>query len=158
MSHSRSIVNLFFSKLFPPLLTFSVFAYTARILTPADFGFFALALSIIMLISTIQPHGWRGMLIKKEFITPVDISTVFYLHLFVAIISFSALTLFSCFSLFDFQSDEFNLALNILSLKVLLDGVTETLNAVLLREQKYNLVALKTVFSSIFSSITILLL
>lgn len=155
---TKGVIWLFISKFFPPAITFAVFTYTARILSPEDFGLVALALALIFLAACLLPSGWRDGLIKFEKIDSRHISSVFWLNLLVALTISAVLTGFSYLSLFQFQTDVFNLALRILCLKLLVDGSFNTLNAVLLREQKYATIAIRVTLSSFLSAAIIIAL
>lgn len=158
MGNTSAIVKLFISKLFPPLINFSVFAITARILEPSDFGFVALALSIIFLASIVQAHGWRSALIKIESIDDIDVSSVFWLHIIISLLMAALICVFSVFSLFHFQSEQFNLALRVLSVTLIFDAMFQTLNSVLLKQQRFSLIAARTVIASFASAVAILVL
>ena len=80
-SSTKGILWLFFSKFFPPLINFSVFAYTARILAPEDFGLVAMALAIIFIASSFMPSGWRDAIIKYQIEDVLTISSIFWLNL-----------------------------------------------------------------------------
>jgi teichuronic acid exporter len=157
-SSIKGILWLFISKLFPPIINFGVFAYTARILAPEDFGVVALALSIIFIIASFMPSGWTGALIKFQSTEKIEISSVLWLHLFVSLLLSILIISFATISFFDFQSEIFNLALMILSIRLIFDGLFHTLNAVLLKQQLYSLIALRTVFSTFISAVIIVLL
>ncbi|KEQ18498.1 oligosaccharide flippase family protein [Endozoicomonas numazuensis] len=155
---TRGVIWLFISKFFPPAITFAVFTYTARILSPEDFGLVAFALAVIFLAACLLPSGWRDGLIKFEEIDSRHISSVFWFNLFVALAISTVLMGFSCLSLFEFQTDVFNLALRILCLKLLADGLFNTLNAVLLREQKYTTIAVRVTVSTFLAAAIIIAL
>ncbi|TEW56157.1 hypothetical protein E2R68_03425 [Psychromonas sp. RZ22] len=154
----KGIIWLFFSKLFPPLINFLVFAYTVRILSPEDFGLVALALSIIYILASLMPSGWRSALVKYQCTDKLEISSVFWLNFFVSIFLAGILVVFAQLSLFGFQNEVFNLALTILTIKLIFDGLFHTLNIILLQQQKYSLIALRTIISSIISSTFIIIL
>ncbi|WP_062267598.1 oligosaccharide flippase family protein [Endozoicomonas arenosclerae] len=157
-SMTRGVIWLFISKFFPPAITFAVFTYTARILSPEDFGLVAFALAVIFLAACLLPSGWRDGLIKFEEIDSRHISSVFWFNLLVALVISAVLIGFSYLPLFRFQTDVFNLALRILCLKLLVDGLFNTLNAVLLREQKYTTIAVRVTLSTFLSAAIIIAL
>ena len=155
---SKGILGLFFSKFFPPLINFAVFAYTARILAPEDFGLVAMALAIIFIINSFMPSGWRDAIIKYQIEDTLTISSIFWLNLAVSIFLSSIILIFSHFSFFEFQSQTFNSAITIFCLKLIFDGLFYTLNIVLLKQQLYSLIALRTIFSAIISAVIIIAL
>ncbi|MFP3363170.1 oligosaccharide flippase family protein [Pseudoalteromonas sp. SIMBA_148] len=155
---SKGIFGLFFSKFFPPLINFAVFAYTARILAPEDFGLVAMALAIIFIVNSFMPSGWRDAVIKFQIEDTLTISSIFWLNLAVSIFLSSIILSFAYFSFFEFQSQTFNSAITIFCLKLIFDGLFYTLNIVLLKQQLYSLIALRTIFSAIMSAIIIIAL
>lgn len=157
-SNVKGIIWLFISKLFPPVINFSVFTYSARVLAPEDFGLIALALAIIFIISSLMPSGWNGALIKYQLDDKISISSVLWLNFIVSLILLVVIILFTFLSIFEFQTATFNSALLVLSIKLVLDGLFNTLNKVLLKQQLYSLIAVRTVVSSVISAIFIVVL
>ncbi|WP_165727342.1 oligosaccharide flippase family protein [Pseudoalteromonas sp. 31A1] len=155
---SKGIFWLFLSKFFPPIINFTVFAYTARILAPEDFGLVALALAIIFLISSFMPSGWRDAIIKYQISDKLTISSIFWFNLAVSLFLSVIVIVFSLFSLFEFQTHAFNLAITIFCLKLIFDGLFYTLNTVLLKQEQYFLIALRTIISAVISAIIIIAL
>ena len=155
---AKGVLWLFTSKFFPPIINFFVFAYSARILAPEDFGFIALALSIIFIFSAFTPSGWRNAIIKFQLDDSLSISSVFWLNFIISLSLSLLIVLFAWISYFDFQSKIFNLALTVLSLKLIFDSLFYTLNVVLLKRHLYSLLAVRTVASSIISAIVIVCL
>lgn len=155
---SKGIFWLFFSKFFPPIINFSVFAYTARLLAPEDFGLVAMALAIIFIASSFMPSGWRDAIIKYQIEDVLTISSIFWLNLAASLFLSAIIVAFSLLSFFDFQSQTFNLAITVFCLKLIFDGLFYTLNIVLLKQQLYSLIALRTIFSAVISAIIIIAL
>ena len=152
---SKGILWLFFSKFFPPVINFSVFTYSARLLMPEDFGLVALASAVILVLSSFMPTGWRDAIIKYQIEDKKTISSIFWLNLAVSL-SLSAIVVgVSLFPFFEFQSQTFNLAITIFCLKLIFDGLFNTLNIVLLKQELYSLIALRTIFSAVISAIII---
>ena len=155
-SSTKGILWLFISKFFPPLINFSVFTYTARILAPEDFGLVALALSFIFIVGGFMPTGWRDAIIKHQITDKETLSSIFWLNFLVSLIISSVIFGFAWLSFFDFQSEIFNAALMVFCIKIIFDGLFFTLNTVLLKKQEYSLIAVRTIFSTIISAILIL--
>ncbi len=154
----KGVLWLFISKFFPPIINFCVFAYTARILAPEDFGLIALALSIIYITSSFMPSGWRAAIIKYQLTDKNSISSIFWLNFFVSFLLMLLINGFAYVSVFEFQTEVFNAVLMLLSIKIIFDGLFHTLNTVLLQQQLYSLLAIRTVVSSIASAFIIILL
>ena len=157
-SKSKGIVWLFISKFFPPIVNFAVFTYSARILAPEDFGLIAFALSIIYISSSLMPVGWREAIIKYQISDTPTISSIFWLNFFVSILLVFLILVFCLISPFDFQTETFNYALAVFCSKLIFDGLYSTLNILLLKEQRYANLALRTFFSGIISAFIIILL
>jgi teichuronic acid exporter len=155
----QGVLWLFLSKFFPPIISFAVFTYSARILEPEDFGLVALALSIITLISCVMPSGWRAAIIKYQLDDKNAISSIFWFNFFISIFLSFCIIIYALLSLhFELQGEIFNFALIIFSLNLVFDGLFQTLNTVLLKQQQYSKVALRTVITSIVSAVIISLM
>jgi teichuronic acid exporter len=152
----QGVLWLFLSKFFPPIISFSVFTYSARILEPEDFGLVALALSIITLLSCLMPSGWRAAIIKYQLDDKNAISSIFWFNFFISSFLSFLIIIYALLSLhFELQGKIFNFALIIFSLNLIFDGLFQTLNTVLLKQQQYSKVALRTVITSIVSAVII---
>ncbi|WP_039036141.1 lipopolysaccharide biosynthesis protein [Shewanella sp. ECSMB14102] len=57
----------------------------ARVLTPEDFGLYALGAVFISLSTVLSEAGFGGALIKKPDATPIDYSTVFICNVFISL-------------------------------------------------------------------------
>ncbi|WP_318436999.1 oligosaccharide flippase family protein [Photobacterium leiognathi] len=147
---------LFSSKLFPPIINFAVFTYTARILAPEDFGLVALALSIIYIISSFLPSGWQSAIVKYQEFGKREFSTILAFLTLCGL----AFALIACFvislNLFSFQSQVFNLAFYLMAIKMPFDAAGHTLTFMLVREQKYKALGYRTILGAMVSAVTIL--
>lgn len=151
----KGILSLFVSKIFPPLINFAVFTFSARILAPEDFGVVALALSIVFIASSFTPIGWRTAIIKFQLNDNLSISSVLWFNLAFAALLVFILYTFTLSNLFEFQTELFNNALIILSIRLFFDVSFYTLNNVLLTQQKFTLIAIRTVLSTVVSAAVI---
>lgn len=157
-SSIKGILWLFISKFFPPLINFSVFTYTASILAPEDFGLVALALSFIFIAGSFMPIGWRNAIIKHQISDQETISSIFWLNFIISFFLSCIMLAFAWVSFFDFQTEIFNDAVMIFCIKIVFDGLFNTLNIVLLKKQLYSLIAVRTIFSSVVSAVLIIVL
>ncbi|MFB9217281.1 oligosaccharide flippase family protein [Vibrio sinaloensis] len=149
----RKIAVLFFSKLVPPILNFCVFVYAARILLPEDFGLVALAVSIIYILSTLLPSGWRTYILKQEEVSPLLFSTVLWFHVFCAVFIICLIYIFTVISYFSFQDETFNDVLMVLSVKIAFDCFFLVGNTYFLKNLDYNRIAVRSITASVCSSI-----
>ena len=152
----KGIIWLFLSKFFPPIINFFVFSYAARILEPEDFGVVAMVQGVVFLCSCFLPTGWREGLIKFDNIERLHFSSVLWLNVLVA-----SILIFFCWGgsyFIDTPNDYFPIALRITSFCILFDGMAGVANAVILRQQRYRIIAIRTVFSSLLSAAVILTL
>lgn len=149
---------LFSSKLFPPLINFAVFTYTARLLAPEDFGLVALALSIIYIIASFLPSGWQSAIVKYQEFGQREFSTILA-FLTLCGVGFALLSSFIIsLNLFSFQSEIFNLAYYLMAIKIPFDAAGHTLTFLLVRDQKYKALGYRTILGAAVSAITIITL
>ncbi|WP_350431228.1 oligosaccharide flippase family protein [Shewanella sp. H8] len=155
MKNKSSMFALFISKFFPPILNFIVFVYSARILDPESFGEVALALTLIFLVSSFLPTGWRDNLFKSEYITSEMISTVIWFHVLMSIVLVSLLLLFFYFFEFYFYTETINNMVMLLFVKVLFDCFVNVYNTLCVKYEYYFQLAIRTVICTLSSAITV---
>src|SRR6188768_3594023 len=79
------------SSFVPSALGFLVFLASSRVLSPAEFGIVAFAVSIASVGVAIAPAGFREALIQRESITSAHLDTVFWLCVGAALVIYAAL-------------------------------------------------------------------
>src|SRR5687768_7436008 len=76
------------SSFVPAALGFLVFLASSRVLSPAEFGIVAFAVSIASVGVAIAPAGFREALIQRQKVSPAHLDTVFWLCLGAALLIF----------------------------------------------------------------------
>lgn len=158
MKSKASIVALFFSKFFPPILNFIVFVYSARILEPESFGEVAFALTLIFLASSLLPTGWRDNLFKIDDLTKEIVSTVIWFHVLVSVVVILIMLLFFNVFKFNFYSENINNMVVLLFLKVFFDCFVNVYNTLCVKYEFYFQLALRTMICTCSSAITVYVL
>ena len=74
---------------------FVVSVLLTRLLTPAEFGSFAVVLAIVTFSSIFIDLGFRSAVVQRQDITQKQLSTVFFLNIFIGFLLFSAIFLSS---------------------------------------------------------------
>ena len=69
----------------------------ARLLLPEDFGCIGMLVVFIAISNTFIDGGFASAIIQKQGVTQVDISTVFYWNLFLAVLLFGGLYIIAPF-------------------------------------------------------------
>ncbi|WP_445777441.1 oligosaccharide flippase family protein [Shewanella sp.] len=158
MKNKSSVLSLFLSKFFPPILNFFVFVYSARILEPKDFGEVALALTLVFIVSSFLPSGWRDNLLKIEVLDSRVVSTVIWFHIIMSTFLLCLILLFFNFFDFDFYTENINNMFISLSIKIFLDCFTTIYSTLCIKYQLYYQLAVRTILCTFMSAITIFLL
>ncbi|MGC6431430.1 MAG: lipopolysaccharide biosynthesis protein [Jejuia sp.] len=81
----------FLEKLSIQIIQFLVGVLLARILTPEDFGVVSIIMALLIIIQNIIEGGFSQALIQKKERTNIDLSTVFYLNIFLGFVLYIAL-------------------------------------------------------------------
>src|SRR5690606_20177819 len=79
------------SSFVPAALGFLVFLASSRVLSPAEFGIVAFAVSIASVGVAIAPAGFREALNQRERISSAHLDTVFWLCLGAALVIYAML-------------------------------------------------------------------
>src|SRR5690554_2960593 len=110
------------------VISFSTNVVLARLLSPNDFGLFGIVLVLIALSDVFIDGGFGSALIQKKDVTVEDFSTIFFWNLFVSLLLYSLLFIFSPFIEEFYQMPSLALVLRV-------QGVILILNAFSLIQQ-----------------------
>lgn len=139
-------------------IIFVVGILLARILSPSDFGLIGLTTVFISLSNTIINSGFSYALIRKENVSVVDYSTIFYVNIFVAFFLYLILFVTSSFIASYFEEPLLENIIKIAALIVFASAFSLVQRSKLTHELNFKLQSKITIFSSFFSGIIALLL
>ena len=118
-------------------VTFAVAVALTRLLSPEEFGVFSIVMAIVLFSNVFLDFGFRVALIQAKEINQNQLSTVFFLNLFVSISIFAIITLSS--SLIEAFYGKENIAklLIVMSTLFIINALTLIPNTLLSREMRF---------------------
>jgi len=134
-------------------ISFFISLILARLLTPDEYGLIGILTIFITLFNAIVDSGFTNALIRKNNVTDVDYSTVFYVNLFVSILM--AFTLFLCaksIAVF-FKREELFALTRVMSCVVIINAFSIVQKVRLTKALNFKLQTKITVFSTIISGL-----
>lgn len=138
-------------------IQFLVQLLLARLLTPEDYGTVALITIFIQLSNVFIQSGFNTALIQRKDANDVDFSSVFYLSLFVSLILYIILFLFSPFIAEFYNKPIIVPVIRVLSLTLFFGSVNSIQNAVIAREMQFKKLFYSSLIAIFISSILALL-
>ena len=99
-------------------IQFIVMIILARFLLPEDFGLIVVVTVFISIATVITQSGFNTALIQAKKIDEIDLSSVFYLNLFIATILYTILYFISPFIATFFEQPQLIPVLRILSISI----------------------------------------
>lgn len=140
------------------IVQFVVGIILARILGPADYGIIAITGIFTAVSAAITDAGFEKTLIQRKFLSPVQISTIFYINILLGLlitilfaISAPAISLF-------FNEPKLVIVLQVVSLGILITSFGQTQQALLMKELEFKKISYAKIVSSLISGITGLVL
>ncbi len=131
------------------LLSFAVFVLLGRLLTPADFGLAALAISISTVLAVFVENGLAQALIQRTEINENDTYTAFWTSIGLALLIYLALLLLSPVLAFSFKQPSLNSIIPISGLVLPLSALSSVPAALLEREMKFANLAARQLAGSV---------
>lgn len=125
----------------------------ARILSPSDFGIVGMMTIFITLSDTFIDGGFSNALIRKAVCDEIDYSTAFFFNIFLGIIIYFFLYLFSPLIGNFFKTSLLSELLKVLALVVIINSLTVVQIARLSRELNFKVQAKATFFSILISGL-----
>lgn len=119
------------------VLTFATTLVLARLLVPADFGLLALAVITIGLFGLLRDLGLGSALVVRQDLTRDDQGTVFTLMLAVGALLAAMITALSPLAASAFEEPRLNDILPVLTLSLVLAGVTGFYGSLMQRELQF---------------------
>jgi PST family polysaccharide transporter len=126
------------------LISLGVTAILARILSPDDFGVIAIAMVIISFFSILSNIGISTAIIQKKELTPNDLSQIFSLTIYIALVS-AILFFFASIPVASFyQKPVLANICKLLSIHLFFSIVNLVPNGLLLRDKNFKFIAWRT--------------
>lgn len=131
-------------------IQFIVMIILARFLLPEDFGLIVVVTIFISIATVITQSGFNTALIQAKKIDKIDLSSVFYLNLFIATILYTILFFLSPFIATFFEQPQLKSILRILSIVLLFDALNSIQHTIIARSMQF-----KKLFVSSLSGVII---
>lgn len=144
------------SSFVPAALGFLVFLASSRVLSPAEFGLVAFAVSIASVGVAIAPAGFREALIQREKLSPAHLDTVFWLCLGAALLIFAALCAAAPVIAGAFGEPLLVSLLPLVAARVIFDMAAAVPNALIVRTMSFKMLALRTTAASVVTAVACL--
>lgn len=146
------------SSLVPSALGFLVFLASSRVLSPAEFGIVAFAVSIASVGVAVAPAGFREALIQREQITSAHLDTVFWLCLGSALVIYAALCVAGPFIGGAAGQPLLVQLIPLVAARVIFDMAAAVPNALIVRTMSFKMLALRTTVASVVTALVCLAL
>ncbi|WP_108459066.1 lipopolysaccharide biosynthesis protein [Devosia naphthalenivorans] len=144
------------SSFVPGALGFLVFLASSRVLTPAEFGIVAFAVSIASIGVAVAPAGFREALIQREKITSVHLDTVFWLCTGAALVIYAALCGSGPLLAQAFGQPQLALLIPLVAARVIFEMAAAVPNALIVRTMSFKMLALRTTVASVVTALVCL--
>jgi PST family polysaccharide transporter len=130
-----TFLGIFFRTLF----TFGSVAVLARLLTPADFGYIAMATILTAFASIFSDFGFSAILIQRRVITRLQMDTVFWASLFVGVALASVVFILSFFASWLFSQPIAAELLRVLCITFIVEGLSVVHGGLISRLMRFDL-------------------
>ena len=144
-------IFVFFSKYIAVFITLIVNSILARILSPEEFGTVAIISVFVAFFNIIADIGIGGAVIQSSELEWNDLNMLFTLTLYFSIILSGIFALFSYFIASFYDNNEYIELGMILSLSLFFNVLNTIPNAVLMRNQNFYLVGIRTIVCNMVS-------
>ena len=111
--------------------------FLARLLAPEQFGLIAMVTVFITISNVLIDAGFSQALIQRKEVRDLDVTTVFYFNLLIAVILAVSLYCFAPFIARFYDSEELTLIVRVLSINLLFAGLGAVHKAKMTREMRF---------------------
>jgi teichuronic acid exporter len=111
--------------------------FLARLLAPEQFGLIAMVTVFITLSNVLIDAGFSQALIQRKEVSDLDVTTVFYFNLFIAVMLAAFLYWLAPFIAGFYEEEELTLIVRFLSINLLFAGLGAVHRAKLTREMRF---------------------
>lgn len=134
-------------------IQFIVMIILARFLLPEDFGLIVVVTIFISIATVITQSGFNTALIQAKKIDEIDLSSVFYLNLFIATILYITLFFLSPYIASFFEQPQLTLVLRILSISLFFGAFNSIQNTIIARGMQFKKLFVSSLSGTILSGI-----
>lgn len=149
---AKSIAWVALEKWSSRLLSLLVFIILGRLLSPADFGLAALALSIATVLAVFVDAGLAQALVQREAIEEEDAHSAFWTAIGLSILIYALLILSSPFLALIFDQPSLTKIIPVSGLVLILSALSNVPAALLEREMKFSTLALRQLIGALFGA------
>lgn len=132
---------------------FIVSLILARLLDPTDFGLLGMAMAFAGIVEAFVDFGFGNAIIQKKEVSQVQLSTVFYINLFMGLIFMSTMFLASPLISAFFHEPKLSLIVKVMSMSFVIKALDVTPSALLKRNINFKIPFRIQVTSGIISGI-----
>ena len=134
-------------------IQFIVMIILARFLLPEDFGLIIVVTIFISIANVITQSGFNTALIQAKKIDKIDLSSVFYLNLFIATILYITLFFLSPYIASFFEQPQLTLVLRILSISLFFGAFNSIQNTIIARGMQFKKLFVSSLSGTILSGV-----
>ena len=134
-------------------IQFIVMIILARFLLPEDFGLIVVVTIFISIATVITQSGFNTALIQAKKIDGIDLSSVFYLNLFIATILYITLFFLSPYIASFFEQPQLTLVLRILSISLFFGAFNSIQHTIIARGMQFKKLFVSSLSGTILSGI-----
>jgi O-antigen/teichoic acid export membrane protein len=150
-SLSKAFSWMAFGAIFQVIVQFTQLAILVRLLTPQDYGIFAIVIVSYGLAMIISDMGLNSAYIKNQKITKSQRSTLFWLGMCLAGVSMLILNITAPIVAIFFSMNEASLAIKIISIALIISALGAQIKAQCEKEMQFPRVVKVEIVASIFS-------
>ncbi|HJZ06162.1 MAG TPA: lipopolysaccharide biosynthesis protein [Patescibacteria group bacterium] len=131
------------------VISFVVFAFLSRLLTPEDFGLVAMASLFLAIVQTFQDQGFGDAIVQRDEIQPEHLDTAFWTNLLISgiltLLSIAASSMIAGL----FHQSELTPIIQWLSLIFVFTGLSSTQQAILRRQLAFKKLAGRSLIATL---------
>ena len=155
---SASTASLAVGNMIAVLASFLALMISSRVLTPADFGLFAMAVIIVILAESLISGQLHRVLIQRSEITQKHISTMLSLSTLLGVAATVLIILASPLFAHMFKEAGLRKILPVMSIYLAIMGPSSTAAAIMLRDMRFQRIAIIDITGSIIAAVVAIVL
>ena len=136
------------------IVQFIVGVVLARILEPKDYGLIALTGIFTSISAAITDGGFEKTLIQKKDISPIQISTIFYINVMLGAFMTLLLIVIAPFISTFFKAPALTPILQVISFGILLTSLAQTQQTLILKELQFKKISYIRIATSLIGGVT----
>ena len=133
------------------IITFVISIVLARLLGPERYGTLSLMLVFIAVANVIIQSGFQTSLIQKKHITGEDLSSVFWIGLFISVLIYGIIYIAAPYAALYFGDEDIRTMLRVLALILFFGAVISVETAIISRRMDFRLQFIATIAADILS-------